>query len=115
MKLELAQYREIASFAQFGSDLDEATQKLLNRGAHLTELLKQAQYSPYTVEQQVIVIFAGVKGYFDNVELTKVLSTEKELLNYVFSKAIFQPFLELLREEFDEDIFTNIIGSFMNK
>jgi F-type H+-transporting ATPase subunit alpha len=64
LKLELAQYREMAAFANFGSDLDEATLKLLNRGAHLTELLKQPQFSPYSVELQIISIFAGIKGFF---------------------------------------------------
>ena len=62
MKLELAQYREMAAFAQFGSDLDASTQKLLNRGSKLTELLKQNQYSPMTVAEQVISVFCGVKG-----------------------------------------------------
>ena len=65
IKLELAQYREMAAFAQFGSDLDASTQQLLNRGAKLTELLKQDQYSPMTVAEQVISVFAGVKGYLD--------------------------------------------------
>lgn len=113
LKLELAQYREIASFAQFGSDLDEATQKLLNRGSHLTELLKQSQYDPYTVEHQIVVIFAGVKGYFDGIDIPKVLSTEQSLLSYVFSTVTFSPFVELLREEFDEDIFNVIISSYI--
>ena len=68
MKLELAQYREMAAFAQFGSDLDASTQKLLNRGSKLTELLKQKQYSPMTVSEQVISVFCGVRGYLDDVE-----------------------------------------------
>ena len=63
VKLELAQYREMATFAQFGSDLDASTQKLLNRGSKLTELLKQNQYSPFTVAEQVVSIFAGVRGF----------------------------------------------------
>ena len=67
MKLELAQYREMAAFAQFGSDLDASTQNLLNRGSKLTELLKQKQYSPMTVAEQVISVFCGVKGYLDDV------------------------------------------------
>ena len=65
IKLELAQYREMAAFAQFGSDLDAATQQLLARGARLTELLKQGQYAPLSVEEQVVVIYAGVKGFLD--------------------------------------------------
>jgi len=65
IKGELAQYREMAAFAQFGSDLDAATQRLLNRGARLTELLKQPQFSPLKMEEQVCVIYAGVNGYLD--------------------------------------------------
>jgi F-type H+-transporting ATPase subunit alpha len=72
IKLELAQYREMAAFAQFGSDLDAATQKLLNRGSKLTELLKQKQYSPLTVAEQVITVFTGVRGYLDDVELDQI-------------------------------------------
>jgi F-type H+-transporting ATPase subunit alpha len=74
MKLELAQYREMAAFAQFGSDLDASTQQLLNRGSKLTELLKQKQYSPMTVAEQVISVFCGVKGYLDDIELKILLS-----------------------------------------
>jgi F-type H+-transporting ATPase subunit alpha len=80
IKLELAQYREMAAFAQFGSDLDASTQKLLNRGERLTELLKQAQYSPLKVEEQVAVIFAGVKGYLDKLKVTEVGRFEEALL-----------------------------------
>lgn len=81
LKLELAQYREVAAFAQFGSDLDAATQHLLNRGSKLTELLKQSQFSPLTIEQQVFVLFAGVKGYLDKVDLKRINFFEKALLN----------------------------------
>ena len=80
IKLELAQYREMAAFAQFGSDLDASTQKLLNRGSKLTELLKQGQYSPMTVAEQVISIFCGVKGYLDNIELKDVADFENKVL-----------------------------------
>jgi F-type H+-transporting ATPase subunit alpha len=72
IKGELAQYREMAAFAQFGSDLDAATQRLLNRGARLTELLKQPQFSPLKMEEQVAVIFAGVNGYLDKLPVNKV-------------------------------------------
>ena len=85
IKLELAQYREMAAFAQFGSDLDVTTQKLLNRGSKLTELLKQDQYSPMTVAQQVIAVFSGVRGYLDNVELTDIKSLEKQIYEKVKS------------------------------
>jgi len=81
IKLELAQYREMAAFAQFGSDLDAATQKLLNRGARLTELLKQPQYSPLTNAEQVCVIYAGTQGYLDDMKVSEVGRFEKALLN----------------------------------
>ncbi len=80
IKLELAQYREMASFAQFASDLDASTQKLLARGARLTELLKQPQYSPLSVGEQVLSIFAGVRGYLDTIEPKHVSKFEKEYL-----------------------------------
>lgn len=82
IKGELAQYREMAAFAQFGSDLDAATQKLLNRGARLTELLKQGQYSPLQVEEQVVVIYAGVNGYLDPIPVGDVGRFEEELLRH---------------------------------
>ena len=80
IKLELAQYREMAAFAQFGSDLDVATQRLLNRGARLTELLKQPQYRPLPVEEQVVSIFAGVNGYLDGVPVESVTDFEEKFL-----------------------------------
>ena len=83
MKGELAQYREMAAFAKFGSDLDAATQKLLNRGARLTELLKQPQYSPLLMEEQVIVIYAGTRGYLDGVPTDQVTRYEAELLTHI--------------------------------
>jgi len=85
IKLELAQYREMEAFAQFASDLDPATQKLLARGARLTELLKQPQYSPLKVEEQVVVIYAGVKGYLDNVPVNKVRAFEEQYLSEIRS------------------------------
>tara|TARA_B100000945_G_C20263150_1_gene540285 strand:- start:522 stop:908 length:387 start_codon:yes stop_codon:yes gene_type:complete len=80
MKLELAQYREMAAFAQFGSDLDASTQKLLNRGSKLTELLKQKQYSPMTVAEQVISVFCGVRGYLDNIEQKNIAEFETKII-----------------------------------
>jgi len=80
MKLELAQYREMAAFAQFGSDLDASTQKLLNRGSKLTELLKQKQYSPMTVAEQVISVFCGVKGYLDDVDQKNIAEFENKII-----------------------------------
>ena len=86
VKLELAQYREMAAFAQFGSDLDEATQQLLNRGARLTELMKQPQYSPLTNAEIVCVIYAGTKGYLDSVEIKDIGRFESGLLTHMRSK-----------------------------
>ena len=83
IKLELAQYREMAAFAQFGSDLDASTQQLLNRGAKLTELLKQDQYSPMTVAEQVVSVFTGVKGFLDDVELGKIKKFERDIIEKI--------------------------------
>jgi F-type H+-transporting ATPase subunit alpha len=80
IKLELAQYREMAAFAQFGSDLDAATQRLLNRGARLTELLKQPQFNPLPFEEQVVSIFAGTNGYIDGIAVSDVVRYEAALL-----------------------------------
>jgi F-type H+-transporting ATPase subunit alpha len=81
IKLDLAQYREMAAFAQFSSDLDASTQQLLARGARLTELLKQPQFAPFPVEDQVVVIFAGTRGYLDKIDLGRVGAFEKQLLS----------------------------------
>ncbi|MGE4219799.1 MAG: F0F1 ATP synthase subunit alpha [Alphaproteobacteria bacterium] len=86
IKLELAQYREMEAFSQFASDLDAATQRLLARGSRLTELLKQDQYSPLTVEKQVVSIYAGVRGYLDKIQLRDVGRFEKGLLEYIEAK-----------------------------
>jgi F-type H+-transporting ATPase subunit alpha len=83
IKLELAQYREMAAFAQFGSDLDASTQKLLNRGSRLTELLKQAQFSPLPFEEQTVSIFAGTQGYLDGIEASRVTEYEAEMLSWM--------------------------------
>ncbi len=97
IKLELAQYREMEAFAQFASDLDPSTQKLLARGARLTQLLKQPQYSPLTVEEQVFVIFAGTKGFLDEVPVNKVGEYESQLLADV--RANGKGILEKIKEE----------------
>jgi F-type H+-transporting ATPase subunit alpha len=86
IKLELAQYREMAAFAQFGSDLDVATQRLLNRGARLTELLKQAQFSPMPFEEQTLSIFAGTNGFLDAVPVNRVTEYEESMLAYMRSE-----------------------------
>ncbi len=86
IKGELAQYREMAAFAQFGSDLDAATQKLLNRGARLTELLKQPQFSPLKTEEQVVAIYAGVNGYLDGFAVDRIRDFEDGLLRMMRDK-----------------------------
>ncbi len=101
IKLELAQYREMAAFAQFGSDLDVSTQKLLNRGARLTELLKQSQYSPLKVEEQVIVIFSGVNGFLDDLELNNIGIFEDYLLKEFRVKN--QKLLQVLKNKLSID------------
>ncbi|MFZ2102231.1 MAG: F0F1 ATP synthase subunit alpha [Oricola sp.] len=97
IKGELAQYREMAAFAQFGSDLDAATQRLLNRGARLTELLKQPQFSPLKTEEQVAVIYAGVKGYLDKLAVNQVGKFEQGLLSHMRSEG--KDVLETIRSE----------------
>ncbi|KAI6208313.1 ATP synthase subunit alpha [Aphelenchoides besseyi] len=97
MKLELAQYREVAAFAQFGSDLDAATQQLLNRGVRLTELLKQGQYVPMAIEEQVTVIYAGVKGHLDKLDPSAITKFEKEFVTHI--RANSQDLLKTIREE----------------
>jgi F-type H+-transporting ATPase subunit alpha len=97
IKLELAQYREMEAFAQFASDLDAATRRLLARGSRLTELLKQDQYRPLPVEEQVVVIFAGVRGYLDGLALDKITSFETKLRAEL--QASGQELLETIRTE----------------
>jgi F-type H+-transporting ATPase subunit alpha len=86
LKGELAQYREMAAFAKFGSDLDAATQRLLNRGARLTELLKQPQFSPAPVEEQIALIYAGTRGYLDKIDVDQVQRFERELTSWLRTK-----------------------------
>jgi F-type H+/Na+-transporting ATPase subunit alpha len=99
IKLELAQYREMAAFAQFGSDLDASTQKLLNRGARLTELLKQAQFSPLAFEEQTVSIFAGTNGYLDAIPASDVVRYEAEMLSFMHDK--HEDVLALIRDSRD--------------
>lgn len=86
LRLELAQYREMAAFAQFGSDLDQATQRQLNRGSRLVELLKQGQYEPLPVEKQIVIIFAGTNGFVDDLPLTSLKKYEQELYSFIESR-----------------------------
>lgn len=119
MKLELAQYREVAAFAQFGSDLDAATQQLLNRGVRLTELLKQGQYVPMAIEEQVAVIYAGVRGHLDKLDPSKITHFEKEYLAHV--KASHKDLLDTIRNDGQitesteaklKDCVTNFLASY---
>merc|ERR1711892_458830 len=113
MKLELAQYREVAAFAQFGSDLDAATQQLLNRGVRLTELLKQGQYKPMPIQDQVAVIYCGVRGFLDKVDPARITEFEKKFLSHV--KGTQQPLLTgieaagELTTELEEELKTIIV------
>jgi F-type H+-transporting ATPase subunit alpha len=97
MKLELAQYREVAAFAQFGSDLDAATQQLLNRGEKLTELLKQKQYVPMAAEEQVVVLYAGVKGYLDKVQTSDIAEFERLYMEFIKTK--YASLLQTIKSE----------------
>ena len=115
IKLELAQYREMAAFAQFGSDLDASTQKLLNRGSKLTELLKQDQYSPMTVAEQVVSVYSGVKGYLDTIENNQIRSFEKGLLDLIKNEK--PEILESIQksgkiEEDTEKLLTEVITNY---
>lgn len=96
MKLDLAQYREVAAFAQFGSDLDAATQALLNKGVRLTELLKQGQYCPMAVEEQVCVIYAGVRGHLDKIDPSRITTFEVKFLEHLRSSQ--QQLLKAIKE-----------------
>jgi F-type H+/Na+-transporting ATPase subunit alpha len=104
LRLELAQYREMAAFAQFGSDLDQATQRQLNRGSRLVELLKQGQYEPLPVEKQILIIFAGTNGFIDDLPLTAMKKYEQELYSFVESKYpdVFADILK--KREMDADM-----------
>ena len=99
IKGELAQYREMAAFAQFGSDLDATTQRLLSRGARLTELLKQSQFSPLRMEEQVVSIYAGVNGYLDRIPVDRVRAFEEGLLTLMRSQ--HQDILDTIRDTKD--------------
>ncbi len=108
LRLDLAQYREMAAFAQFGSDLDKTTQAMLARGARMVELLKQGQYEPFPVDLQVMVIFAGVNGYVDDLPVEEVRRFEKELIHYLEErhKDLRQEFLK--KRALDEEMTTRL-------
>jgi F-type H+-transporting ATPase subunit alpha len=112
LRLELAQYREMAAFAQFGSDLDQATQRQLNRGARLVELLKQGQYEPLSVEKQILIIYAGTNGFVDDLPLTALKKYEQELYSFVESRHpdIFADILK--KRELDSDLRAKMTKAF---
>ena len=114
LKLELAQYREVAAFAQFGSDLDAATQQLLNRGEKLTELLKQKQYVPMPVEEQACVLFAGVRGYLDKIQTSEIGKFEKMYLESLHSKAAHIP-TTIRTEGYISDKTESELAAFMDE
>ena len=110
IKLELAQYREMAAFAQFGSDLDASTQRLLNRGSKLTELLKQNQYSPLSVAEQVISVFSGVNGYLDDIDLGQIKAFESDLIDLM--RSTHQDIINSINESgnLDDDVKDRLVG-----
>lgn len=114
LKLELAQFRELESFAQFGSDLDESTKRLLSRGRKLTEILKQPQYRPQSVDRQIFMLFAGVKGFLDRIELGSIGEFEARLHTFLSSSALLYPFLRALSEGMDveDGLFRSVLGEF---
>jgi len=119
LKLELAQYREVAAFAQFGSDLDAATQYLLNRGARLTEVLKQGLYNPIPVEQQIVVVYGATRGYLDKLEITQIASFEKAVLSEISPSLLSVISKEkAISEATDAELkgfYDKLVGNFLNK
>jgi len=112
LKLELAQYRDVAAFEKFGSSLDAETAALLSRGAKLTELLKQDQFVPMSVEDQIVVIFAGVKGYLQSVELKEVRNFEQLLLSFVNNVSGLKPIVENLAVGLEQRILGKVVDYF---
>lgn len=117
LKLTLAQYREMAAFAKFGSDLDESTQRLLNQGSKLTELLKQLQYNPLSIEKQIISIFSGVNGYLDSVDISSIKSYENGLFSFMENNTFWELLVVNIKGLFDlsdisKDIKVAIIDTY---
>jgi len=112
LKLELAQYREAQVFTQFGAEVDEATQFLLKRGRIFTELLKQPQFSPVSIESQILSIFVAVEGHLDDVASTRILELERALQNYIAKSPIFTPYLDSLTDEIDDEALNVILDLF---
>jgi F-type H+-transporting ATPase subunit alpha len=110
LRLDLAQYREMAAFAQFGSDLDPATQRQLNRGSRLVEILKQGQYEPLPVEKQILIVYAGTNGFVDHLPVSAIKKYEQELFAFVESK-----YPELLQEIVKKRELNDELRQKMNK
>jgi len=110
LRLDMAQYRELEAFAQFGSDLDKATQRQINRGRRLVEILKQPQYQPMSAEKQVMILFAGAFGYLDEVPVDSVSEYEKQMLEFVGTK---HP--EILKEIKEKAIISDELEGKMKK
>lgn len=113
LKLELAQFREMASFAKFGSELDKETQQLINRGNRLTELLKQSQYSPMFYDKQLLSIFLGVYGFTDDLPVSSVLDFEYNTFSFFDCYSLFLPFRRLLLKELNRELY-NFLFSFLH-
>lgn len=113
LKLELAQYREVAAFEKFGSSLDEATAELLSRGAKLTELLKQDQYKPLKVQDQIALVFAGVKGFLKTVDIKQIKAFEDSFLGFLNTTSLFKPIMAGLDKELDLELFGKITEYFV--
>jgi len=110
LRLDMAQFRELEAFAQFGSDLDEATQRQLNRGQRLVEVLKQGQYQPMNAEKQVAILFAGANGYLDEWPVEAVVDYEKQMLEFLESK-----YPEILSEIKEKDDISDNLDEKMRK
>ena len=106
LRLTLAQYRELAAFAQFGSDLDKSTQEQLNRGARLVEILKQPQYEPLPIERQVAIIYAGTNGFLDTIALTDINTFETDLYRFIETRypQVFAGIRD--KKQLDDDVKT---------
>jgi F-type H+-transporting ATPase subunit alpha len=113
LKLDLAQYREVAGFARFGADIDDATKQLLVKGERLVELLKQPQGKPLSVAKQILVIFAGMRGYLDNFDLSKISSVENIVLEIADSLEVYQPYIDTFFTSKDKDV-DNYLLPFLN-
>jgi len=113
LKLELAQFREMAAFAKFGSDLDETTQRLLNRGNRLTELLKQKQFAPLPIGKVILLIFAGVNGYLDGIKVSEIQRFETELFRYVDNSNLFRSYVDNCAYELDDFVFHTLLTHFV--